>query len=81
MTGDSGSPMFPGLDVETQAVLGQEFGDHEFGTLGKDQLESFFATEEAECLKEHQFIEEEPCTAGKYVLWLVIGGDVLASNI
>ena len=57
------SNMFAGFDVEGQSDLGQEFGDHEFGSVGKEQLMSFFDNEEAQCLKENPFIEEEPCAA------------------
>jgi len=31
--------------------------------MGKEQLQGFFQNEEAECLKENPFIEEEPCAA------------------
>ena len=55
------SNMFAGFDVEGQSDL--EFGDQEFGSVGKEQLMSFFDNEEAECLKENPFIEEEPCAA------------------
>ena len=57
------SNMFAGFDVEGQSDLGEEFGDQEFGNVGKEQLMSFFDNEEAECLKENPFIEEEPCAA------------------
>ena len=57
----SQSGLFPGLDPQSQADLGQQFGEEEFGSLGKAQLENFFENEEAECLKENPFIEEEPC--------------------
>ena len=55
------SNMFAGFDVEGQSDL--EFEDQEFGSVGKEQLMSFFDNEEAECLKENPFIEEEPCAA------------------
>jgi len=57
------SNIFKELDAESQAELGVEFGDNEFGSMGKEQLQSFFQNEEAECLKENPFIEEEPCAA------------------
>ena len=57
----SQSGLFPGLDPQSQADLGLQFGEEEFGSLGKAQLENFFENEEAECLKENPFIEEEPC--------------------
>ena len=57
------SNIFKELDAESQAELGVEFGDNEFGTMGKEQLQNFFQNEEAECLKENPFIEEEPCAA------------------
>ena len=59
------SGLFQGVDMESQADLGLQFGEEEFGSLGKDQLKNFFESEEAECLKENPFIEEELCEAGE----------------
>ena len=59
------SGLFPGLDPQSQADLGLQFGEEEFGSFGKEQLQSFFENEEAECLKENPFIEEEPCQTGE----------------
>ena len=59
------SGLFQGVDMESQADLGLQFGEEEFGSLGKDQLKNFFENEEAECLKENPFIEEEQCETGE----------------
>ena len=61
---DPGPPnIFAGFDVEAQSDLGQKFGDDEFGSVDREQLMSFLENEEAECLKQNPFIEEEPCAA------------------
>ena len=62
-TSGTQSHIFQGFDPESQAELGAEFGDNEFGSLGKEQLKDFLENEEAECLKQNPFIEEEPCAA------------------
>ena len=62
---DTQSGLFQGVDMESQADLGLQFGEEEFGSLGKDQLQNFFENEEAECLKENPFIEEEQCEPGE----------------
>ena len=49
--------MFPGLDVDAQAQL----GDQKFGSLGKDQLKCFLDQEEEECLQENPFVEDDQC--------------------
>ena len=38
------SGLFQGVDLESQADLGLQFGEEEFGSLGKDQLENFSKT-------------------------------------
>jgi len=55
------SDVFQGFDLAAQAELGDQFGDQEFGSLGKEQLKCFLDQEEAECLQANPFIEEEPC--------------------
>ena len=45
----------------SQAELGIEFGDEEFGSFWKDQLKCFLDQEEADCLQANPFIEEEQC--------------------
>ena len=52
-----------GFDPEVQTELGVEFGDNEFGSMGKEDLKHFFDNEEAECKEQNPFIEEEPCTS------------------
>ena len=49
--------MFPGLDVDAQAQL----GDQKFGSLGKDQLKCFLDQEEEECLQANPFVEDDHC--------------------
>ena len=52
-----------GFDPEVQTELGVEFGDNEFGSMGKEDLKHFFDNEESECKEQNPFIEEEPCTS------------------
>ena len=57
----SASEAFPIFDGAQQAELGIEFGDQEFGSLGKEQLKCFLDQEEVECLEANPFMEEEQC--------------------